>query len=458
MTRAEAPRAEAVTAGDGTAVAAGEGTAAAAGAAGVAPRTEVAADRGAGYEADREQRRSSAGVFWRYWTGSLVSRLGDQVTVVALPLVAVLALHATAWQVGLVTGAGYLAWLVLGLPAGVLVHRLPLRGTQVVMDLLRGLAVASVPLAAALGVLGLPQLVAVALLVGLAGVVFDVGNSTFLPSIVPREELTARNSLLSGCSAATELAGPSLGGVLVQLVGGAGAMVLDAASYLVSAALLRSLPRTRRPAGRPAGAGMREQIREGWQHVTRHPVTGPCAAYAAAVNLVAGGLMTLTPVFLVATLGARAAAVGALMATGGLGSLVGAALTPRVVSRIGSGGALRWAALAAALFTFLLPMAGSGWAVLVFALGNAGFSAGVVVTTIVARTHRQTHTPPELLPRVMATVRFVSWGAIPVGALLAGAASTAWGSRTALLLLAAGSLLGPAILAAGPIRKVRDLS
>ncbi|MFE4513668.1 MFS transporter [Kitasatospora sp. NPDC056783] len=407
-------------------------------------------------EAAREPARGT-GVFWRYWSGSLVSRLGDQVTTVALPLIAVVTLHATAWQVGLITGAGYLAWLLVGLPAGVLVHRLPLRGTQVVTDLVRALAVASVPVAAALGVLGLPQLVAVALLVGLASVVFDVGNSTFLPSIVPKEELTARNSLLSGSSAATELAGPSLGGVLVQLVGGAAAMVLDTVSYLVSAALLRSLPRAERRTGSPAGAGMREQIREGWHFVTRHPVIGPCVADATAVNFVAGGLMTLTPVFLITTLDAPPAAVGALMATGGLGSLIGAALTPRVASRIGSGGALRRSALVAALFTFLLPLAGSGWGVVVFAVGNAGFSAGVVVTTIVTRTHRQTHTPPELLPRVMATVRFVSWGAIPVGALLAGAASTAWGPRTALALLAVCSLAGPAILASSSIRRVRDL-
>ncbi|MFJ6619343.1 MFS transporter [Kitasatospora sp. NPDC091335] len=412
-----------------------------------------------GRTVEREaQHRPGTGVFWRFWTGSMVSRLGDQVTNVALPLIAVVTLHAAAWQVGLITAAGYLAWLLVGLPAGVLVHRLPLRGTQVVMDLVRALAVASVPVAAVLGVLGLPQLVAVALLTGLAGVVFDVGNATLLPSIVARDQLTARNSLLSGTSAATELAGPSLGGVLVQLVGGAVAMVLDAISYLVSAALLRSLPRPARQAAREGGAGVREQIREGWHFVVRHPVIGPCAADATAVNFVAGALMTLTPVFLVRDLGTPAAAVGALMATGGLGSLVGAALTPRVISRVGSGGALRWSALFAALFTFLLPAAGSGWAVLVFAVGNAGFSAGVVVATIVTRTHRQTHTPPELLPRVMATVRFVSWGAIPVGALLAGAASSAWGARTALLLVAVCSLAGPAILASGSVRRLRDLA
>ncbi|MFG3224532.1 MFS transporter [Kitasatospora sp. NPDC048194] len=405
------------------------------------------------------RRNGGAGAFWRYWTASTVSRLGDQVTAVALPLIAVVTLHATALQVGLITGAAYVAWLLVGLPAGVLVRRLPLRGTQVAMDLLRGVAVASVPLAAALGVLGLPQLVAVALVVGFASVVFDVGNSTFLPTVVPKEQLTARNSLLSGSVAATDLAGPSLGGVLVQLVGGAASMLLDSVSYLASAALLGSLPRTGQPAAeRTDGAGMREQIREGWRFVIRHPVIKPCVADATAVNFVCGALMTLTPVFLVRTLDAPAAAVGALMATGGLGSLLGAAATPRLVARIGTGRAVWWGAVVATAFALLLPLAGSGWGTLVFALGNAGFSAGVVVTSIVTRTHRQTRTPPELLSRVMATVRFVSWGAIPVGALAAGAAAAAWGPRTALLLFAVSSVASPAVLLASPIRRMRDLA
>ncbi|MFJ4184095.1 MFS transporter [Kitasatospora sp. NPDC089509] len=403
--------------------------------------------------------RSGAGAFWRYWTASTVSRLGDQVTTVALPLIAVVTLHASAFQVGLITGAAYVAWLVIGLPAGVLVQRLPLRGTQVAMDLLRAAAVTSVPLAAALGVLGLPQLVLVALLVGFAGVLFDVGNSTFLPAVVPKEQLTSRNSLLSGSVAATDLAGPSLGGVLVQLVGGAASMLLDAVSYLASAALLGSLPRIARPAApRTGGAGMREQIREGWRFVTRHPVIRPCVADATALNFVCGGLMTLTPVFLVRTLDAPAAAVGALMATGGLGSLLGAAATPRLVARLGGARALRWAAAVSTVFALLLPAAGSGWGTLVFALGNAGFSAGVVVASIVTRTHRQTHTPPELLSRVMATVRFVSWGAIPVGALAAGGAAALWGPRTALLLVAVVSVASPLILLASPIRRLRELA
>ncbi|WP_316519909.1 MFS transporter [Kitasatospora brasiliensis] len=397
------------------------------------------------------------GAFWRYWAASTVSRLGDQVTAVALPLIAVVVLHASAVEVGLITGAGYVAWLVLGLPAGVLVQRLPLRGTQVAMDVVRGLAVASVPVAAVFGVLGMPQLVVVALLVGAASVLFDVGNQTFLPSIVAKEQLTARNSLIASSVAATELAGPSLGGVLVQLVGGAASMVLDAASYLASAALLGGLPRgAERQAAKAATAG--QQIREGWQFVVRHPVIRAYTAGATAVNVGYGGLMTLTPVFLVRTLGAPPVAVGALMATGGLGSVIGASLTPRLVARFGSARTLCGAAVCASAFLLLLPLAGPGWGAAVFALGSAGYYGGVVVTAVVTRTHRQARTPPELLSRVVATFRFVSWSTIPVGAVAAGAAASAFGPRTALALLAVAGVASPVILLAGPVRRLRELA
>ncbi|WP_129311441.1 MFS transporter [Streptomyces sp. L2] len=408
----------------------------------------------------REERPDTAArlaAFWRYWGASTASGIGDAVTAVALPLLAVLVLHASAFEVSLITAAGFASWLLIGLPAGVLVHRLPLRGTQVAMDVVRAVAVASVPAAAAFGVLSLAQLVVVALVVGLASVVFDVGNSTFLPSIVSKEELTARNSLTSGTRAATQLGGPSLGGVLVQLLGAAASIAVDAVSYVVSAALMGSLPRVPHPAQEGPRRGVGEMIREGWRYVVRHPVIGPCTADATAVNFVCGGLMALIPVFLVRTLDAPPALVGVLLATDGLGTLVGAALTPRIVARLGSGRALRWAALAAPCFAALIPLAGRSAALALFAVGNGGFCGAVVVTSIVARTYRQTATPPELLPRVMATVRFISWGAIPFGALAAGGAAALWGTRASLALMAALSAISPAILLAGPIRRMRDL-
>ncbi|MEV6328836.1 MFS transporter [Streptomyces sp. NPDC051909] len=403
-------------------------------------------------------KNATRGKFWRYWTASTVSGVGDAVTTVALPLVAVDVLHASAFEVSLLPAARFLAWLLIGLPAGVIVQRLPLRGTQVAMDLVRAAAVLSVPVAAVLGILQLWQLIAVTLVVGLAGVVFDVGNSSFLPSVVDKDELTARNSLLSASGAATQLGGPSLGGVLVQFFGAVAGLLVDAVSYLVSAAALQSIPRptsTRKPGG--ATGPMGAMIREGWRYVIRHKVIGPCVAAATLVNFVCGALMALTPVFLVRTLGAPAALVGVAFAAEGLGSLIGAALTPRLADGLGSARAIRWATLVAATALVLLPLSFGGPGLVLFGLGNAIFAAGIVALSILTRTHRQTVTPPDLLPRVMATVRFVSWGAIPVGALAAGAAATWLGARGALGLVSALAFLAPLALWTGPVRRMRTL-
>lgn len=403
-------------------------------------------------------RPASGKVFWLYWGAATISSTGDAVTVVALPLTAVTLLRASSFDVSVLIAARYAAWILIGLPAGVIVGRLPLRGTQVTMDLLRAGTLLSVPVAAWAGAATMVQLGAVALVIGLAGVVFDVGNSTLLPSIVPREQLTARNSLTSGSHAATQLAGPSLGGVLVQIFGAATSLIADVASYLASAALLLGLPRVQAPRPGGSGASMMSQIRGGLGYVARHPVIRPCVAAAVIINFVCGALMALTPVFLVRTLGAPAWLVGVAVAAEGLGSLAGAALTPRLATRLGSARALLAVGFAGAVSATLMPLAWAGWGVATFALGNAGFAAGVVVFSILTRTHRHVVTPPELLPRVMATVRFLSWGVIPAGALAAGLAAGVAGNRGALWLACVLAFAAPVVLLASRVRGLRHLA
>jgi MFS family permease len=369
--------------------------------------------------------------------------------------VAVSTLHASAFQVSLVTAATYLAWLLVGLPAGVVVHRLPLRATQVGTDLVRAVALASLPVAWWLGVLTLAQLVVVALVVGLANVVFDVGNSTFLPSIVGPEELTSRNSLFSATYSTTQLAGPSLGGVLVQLLGAVPTLLVDTVSYLVSAYLLQGLPRARSP--QPNSTRMWGLVREGWQFVMTHPVMRPCALSAAAVNFVCGALMALTPVFLVRVLGASAGLVGVLIAAEGAGSLVGAALNPWLVRRLGSARAIQAATLGGGLLALLMPLGEGAAGFVLFGIGNAGFAAGVVVLSINTRTHRMVASPPEILARVMATVRFVSWGAVPFGALAAGITADLAGARAALWVFCLLALLPVLLLGLSPVGRSRNL-
>lgn len=375
----------------------------------------------------------------------------------ALPLTALAVLDATPFEMGLIAAARYAAWIVIGLPAGVIVQRLPLRGTQVGADLARAAAVASIPLAWWAGRLTVAHLVVTALVISFANVLFDVANATFLPEIVGRDQLQSRNSLTSGTHAATELGGPSVGGVIVQVLGAVPTLLVDAVSYLLSAALLRTLP-ARRTAEPGRGAPMGEMIREGFAHVARHPAMGPGMWAATAVNFVCGAQLALYPLYLVRDLHAAPGLVGVLLAADGVGTLIGAALTTRFTDAVGTARGLIVSGFVAATGALVVPWGAGHTAYATFVLGNLAFAAGVVVLSVTTRTYRQTASPPELLSRVMATVRFVSWGAIPVGGLVAGTLAGPFGARATLVVLGAVTVCAPLAWLLSPVRGQRDLA
>ncbi|ATW49412.1 MFS transporter [Streptomyces peucetius] len=395
-------------------------------------------------------------VFWRYWAAATVSNAGTAVTALALPLVALTVLDATALQAALLAAAGQISWLLLSLPAGVIAQRVPLRRLQVTLDLVRFVAVGSLPLAWWLDRLSYPHLLLTALVTGAATVLFDIGNSTFLPAIVPARQLAARNSLMSGTHAVTETGGPSGGGLLVHAAGPVGALLVDAASYLLSAVLLHTLPE-RRPAAR-TGDGALRLIREGWTYVTRHPVMLPCMLWATATNFVCAALVALTPLYLVREAGLTPVQLGLVVAMDGIGALAGSAVAVRLTRRFGTARGLVGTTLAGGAAALLAPLTTSAADAYWFALGNAGFAFGVVIGSITTRTHRQTESPPEILSRVMATVRFVSWGAQPLGALTAGLLATYAGTHAALWTVCTAALLPPLYLLAVPVGRRRDLA
>jgi MFS family permease len=336
------------------------------------------------------------------------------------------------------------------------VRRLPLRGMQVVLDVIRAFAIASVPLTWWFDALTVAQLVAVALVVSFADVLFDVANQTFLPEIVPAAQLQARNSLNSGTHAATQLGGPSLGGLAVQLLGAVPTLFVDAVSYLISAVLLRTLParRMQPPAQRPSMVTM---IREGWRFVLRHPIIGPAMWDATVTNFVCGAMLALFPYYLVRELHASPLMVGLLLAAEGLGTLIGAALTTRFTERVGTARGLIVAAFVGVAGALIIPLGTGTAAYLAFAAGNLIFAGSTVVLSVTTRTYRMLASPPDLLSRVIATVKFVSWGAIPIGGLLAGALAGPIGARTTLLIFGALTVLSPIIYLSTPIRRMRDL-
>jgi MFS family permease len=380
---------------------------------------------------------ATATVFWRYWTGSTISKVGSAVTTVALPLTAVLVVHASAFSVAAISAAGSVPWLLLGFPAGVYVSRLPLRSMQVAMDLVRAVAIGSVPVVAWLGGLSVAQLIAVALTVGSASVIFAVANATMLPAIVPKEELTRRNSLIVGSSGIAQLAGPGLGGVLVGVMGAASCMVLDAVSYLVSAVMLGVLPR---PDSRPASKtppNFRTHLLDGFAYMRTRSVLRTALWLGTISNLVAAGLIAIAPVFIVRTLREHDFVIGLIYASEGAGGLVGAALASRLTDAWGSARVVLRCALPLPLILLMLPFAFRGVGAILFGLGLFGFAVTLSFLGIALITHRQRTVPADMLPRVLAITQVVSRGGAPLGALVAGGLAAVFGVRTALFVLAA---------------------
>ncbi|WP_327749791.1 MFS transporter [Streptomyces europaeiscabiei] len=399
---------------------------------------------------------TAARMFWRFWLATTVSRTGSNMTSVALPLVALMVLHSTTFQVTLLAAASQAAWLFLGLPAGVIVQRYPLRDLQVSMDLVRMAAMGSIPVAWWLDGLTYPHLLFVALITSLASVLFDIGNSTFLPALVDKEELTSRNSLISGTEAVTQTGGRSLSGLLVTLIGAVGVLFIDAVTYLVSAVTLRTLPERRLEA--KSNVPALQLIREGWNFVVRHPVMRPCMIWATVTNFVSAALVALTPLYLVREASVSATVVGVVIAMNGVGALIASAAAPKLAARVGTARAMILSGLVGGVITLAIPFTTTLGNVYFFLLGNIGFQFGVVTGSIMARTHRQVESPPELLSRVMATVRFVSWGVLPLGAALSGVLAEVVGLRPALWFVCAGALVPPLILIMSPVRQSRELS
>ncbi|HZM75056.1 MAG TPA: MFS transporter [Candidatus Limnocylindrales bacterium] len=389
----------------------------------------------------------------------MASRTGDGISAAAMPLVAIQFTNASNIQIGLLTAASYAAIFTIGLPAGMVVRRFALKPLQVGMDVFRGLVILSIPVAAWFDVLTFSHLLAVAFIVGLASNIFDVASATFLPQVVPRADLMRRNSLLSGTSSTTALVGPSLGGLLVQTVGTLWCVVGDAVSYLVSGAILSSVVAVKSPQKADAGrsSSWRSELFAGIAFVMRHPTMRAATFAATAVNFGAGALMACMAPFLVRQLALPPGTVGLVLAAEGVGAIAATVILVRMVRRIGNARTFLWAAAACPLGALLMPAAKGSFAAAVVIVGAAGLAGGVAAISVIARTHRQMATPPELLSRVMASVRFVSQGVVPLGALVGGAISELVSPRAGLVVVVVASACAPIALWLSPVRSAREL-
>lgn len=393
------------------------------------------------------------------WSGQTVSEVGSAVTQLALPLLAVITLEATTFEVGLLSACTNLAFLLVALPAGAWVDRWRRKPVLVWGDLGRVLLLASIPAAWALDVLELPQLYVVAVLTGVLTVFFDVAYQSYVPVLVESTELVEANGKIGASQSFGQVAGPSVAGILVGAFGAAYAIAADAASFAASALLTSSIRRREpMPDPRPVGRRLRDEIREGLSFVVRHPILKRIVACTATSNFFSSAFLAVEAVFLVRTLHASPGVIGLVLSLGSVGGLFGGALAGRLTKWLGSGRIIWLSISMTGPFQLLTAAAFPGWGVTLIAAGAFAMSLGSVVYNTAQVSYRQAICPPALLGRMNASVRFIVWGIMPLGGLAGGVAGQLIGVRPTVVFAGVGQIFAALWVILSPLRHTRDVS
>lgn len=394
--------------------------------------------------------------FRRFWVAQTVSLVGDQITLIALPLVAVLALDATPAQMGYLFAAELAPNLLFSLHAGAWVDR---RGRRrqlmIATDLVRAAAIASIPLAYVLDALTFPHLLAVGFVMGTMAVLFQVSYSSLFVALLQRDEYVAGGSLLHGTRAFSYVAGPSAGGLLVQLLSAPVTLVADAVSYLVSAVFLRRVDAAE-PATEEPGRG---HVIAGVRWIAGSPIVRTALGATATINFFNFVFFSLFILYATRELDVSPGTLGLVLGAGAVGGVLGSVVTGAVGRRIGIGPAFAVGCVVFPAPLLLVPLAdGPKWVVLacLFA-AEFGSGLGVMLLDISAGAIAAAVVPDRLRSRVSGAYMVVNYGVRPLGALVGGALGTWIGVRPTLWLATAGALLGVLWLLPSPILRLREL-
>jgi MFS family permease len=397
-------------------------------------------------------------VFRHYWSAHAVSLVGDQVSLIAIPLLAVLTIGAGAAEMGYLTAAALLPNLFLSLPAGAWVDRQAhKRKIMIGADLGRAALIVLVPVLAFAGVLELWHLCMLCFAVGTLTVFYEVADGSLFASVVRRPDYISANSLTNGARAMSFVVGPSIGGVLVQVLTAPFALVADALSYLGSALLLtRIAPRENAGFGSPGGG---VGIGSGLAFVFRSAVLRQLLLGATVVNLFNYVFHALLILYVTTVLGVSPGMLGALIGIASIGGLVGAAVTGPLTRRFGIGPIVVLGYLAFPLPLVLIPLADGPQPVVIGMLLAAEFlsSLGVMILDIGAGSLQTAATPVPRLSLVKGAQRTVNYGVRPIGALLGGVLGELIGVHAALWIGAVGAVTGVLFIVFSPVPRMRAL-
>lgn len=395
--------------------------------------------------------------FLKLWIGQTISEVGSRITLIGLPLAAVLVLKATPFQMGVLAGVAGLASLTFGPVAGLCVDRLRRRPILIVSDLGRAAVLGSIPFAGAFGALRMQQVYVVVAVAGMLTVLFDVAYQSYLPSLIERDHILEGNSKLSLSSSIAEIAGPGLTGVLVQLLTAPTAILLDALSFLGSAYTVWMIRKPERDTAPAHGLRVWEELTTGMRAVAQSPVRRAIAGHSATTGFFGGFFASLYVLYAIRYLHLSPAIMGAVIALGGVGNVIGAAVAPRLVRQSGIGATLIGSTLVMGTASLMIPSAhGSIIAATAFLSAAQLGDIGWPVYHVNELSLRQVITPEHLLGRVNAATQMLSRGLLPVGSLCSGALAVVIGIRSTLALAAAGLLLSSLWLVFSPIRMMRE--
>ena len=397
--------------------------------------------------------------FLKLWSAETVSQFGSQISLLALPLVAIDVLHVSAFKVASLTTVEFLPFLLVSLPAGVWVDRLPRRPILIAGDLARAGLLASIPVAHAMDVLTIWQLYGVGFVVGIATVFFDIAYQSYLPSLVARQQIIDGNAKLEISRSAAQLGGPGVAGLLVGWLRAPAAILFDGVSFLGSALFILSIRKTEiAQADRAPRRKMRTELREGLSYVLRHPYLKNIAACTALFNFF--GLMGFAILLVYARrkLDLSPQAIGLAFTLSNFGPLLAALTANKIFARFGVGRTIIASSILGGPMFLAIPFAPHGHAalfVLVPAILVGGFMG--VIYNIAQVSLRQAITPERIQGRMNSVMRFIVWGAIPLGSFAGGINASLIGLKATLIVSGVGCSLAFLPVLFSPVRSVREM-
>lgn len=395
--------------------------------------------------------------FMRLWVGQTISVGGSLIGRAAMSFTAILVLHATPFQLGLLLATSLVPGFLTGLIAGAWVDRLSRRPILIWADIGRAALLATIPLAAVLGLLKIEQLYVVNFLVSILTIFFNVAYESYLPSLISRAELIEGNSKLSASASVAEVGGFALAGWLVQLFTGPITILIDAISFVVSAISVGLIRTPEKPTAQNEHPNLLLEITEGLRSLLLNPILRTTAACTISQEFFVGIYSALVVLYMARDLGFAPGILGTIWALGGISSFIGAVTTDAVIKRFGIGPAMVAACLVSGLAMFFVPLAQGATltAALLLILQQLFGDGTATIYQINQVSLRQAITPERLLGRVNASAEFLGLGATIAGSLLGGFLGGIAGVRTMLFFSAFGTMLSTLWLLFSPVRRLR---